>query len=101
MDSRSGDLHSNASLTRSQVRLSTKLLEHHAGHNEEILAIVAHELGHWYKDHLKKSVLVNVVYMTIFGAIMVPFVDNKEFLFAFSIGMESYYMQLVLYILLY
>ena len=70
-------------------------------HNEEILAIVAHELGHWKKSHITKMVIFNMFYMFVFGLIMLPFIDNKQFLSAFNIHMESYFMTLVLYALLY
>ena len=46
MQARSGDLHANAVTDNNSIKLTVKLLEHHKGHHEEILAIVAHELGH-------------------------------------------------------
>lgn len=46
--SRLGDLHSNASVNSRRIELSRELLEHHKNHDEEIVAIVAHELGHWH-----------------------------------------------------
>ena len=45
--SKFGDLHSNASVNSRHIDISEELLEHHKGHPEEILAIVAHEMGHW------------------------------------------------------
>ena len=101
MQARSGDLHSNAVTTQSSVRLSEELLEHHKDHNEEILAIVAHELGHWKKSHITKMVAINTVYMGIFGLFMIPCIDNEQFLAAFNIQMESYFMTMVLFVLLY
>lgn len=81
--------------------MSGELLQHHKDHNEEILAIVAHELGHWKKSHISKMVIFNTFYMFVFGLIMLPIIDNKQFLSAFNIHMESYFMALVLYALLY
>ena len=46
IESKTGDLHSNASTTKDSIKLSSELLKHHEGHDEEVLAIVAHELGH-------------------------------------------------------
>lgn len=43
----SGDLHSNAGVNVSHIVLSKQLLEHHEGKDDEILAILAHEFGHW------------------------------------------------------
>ena len=98
---RSGDLHSNALTTSNSVKLSEELLEHHKDHNEEILSIVAHELGHWKQGHINRMIGLNTVYMGIFGAIMIPCIDNKQFLASFNIQMESYFMTLVLFALLY
>ena len=101
MQARSGDLHSNAVTTQSSVRLSEELLEHHKDHNEEILAIVAHELGHWKKSHISWMIAFNTLYMGVFGMIMIPCIDNKQFLAAFNIQMESYFMTMLLFALLY
>ena len=46
MQARSGDLHANAVANNSSIKLTEKLLENHKDHPEEILAIVAHEIGH-------------------------------------------------------
>lgn len=48
----SGDLHSNAELAGKEILLADILLEHHKGHNDEIMAIVAHEIGHYKWKHL-------------------------------------------------
>jgi Zn-dependent protease with chaperone function len=45
--SASGDLHSNASVDASKINISFRLLNHHKDNDDEILAILAHELGHW------------------------------------------------------
>ena len=47
MQTRSGDLHANAITDNNSIKLTKKLLEKHKDHSDEILAIVAHELGHW------------------------------------------------------
>ena len=76
-------------------------MEHHADHDEEILAIVAHELGHWKKAHMTKLVIFNVFYATVFGALMIPVIEHDPFLAAFGIYHQSYVMQLLLFGLLY
>ena len=62
---------------------------------------MAHELGHWKKSHITNMVVFNTFYMLLFGLIMIPTIDNRYFLAAFSIQMESYFMTLVLFTLLY
>ena len=46
-ESTGDDLHSNAFVNSAGIGLSPSLLEHHKDHDDEILAIIAHELGHW------------------------------------------------------
>jgi hypothetical protein len=45
--SASGDLHSNDSVIGSNIYISYRLLIHHEGTDQELLAILADELGHW------------------------------------------------------
>lgn len=101
MEHRGGDLHSNAIITQSSIKLGDQLLKHHDGHDSEILGIVAHELGHWKKKHLLQGTITNMAYMLVFGLLMKPVIDNNQFLAAFNIYTESYFMTLVLFTLLY
>lgn len=101
MENRGGDLHSNAMTTQHSIRLGDQLLKHHDGHDEEILGIVAHELGHWKKKHLLQGTIINMVYMLLFGLFMKPVIDNNQFLASFNIYTESYFMTLVLFTRLY
>ena len=78
-----------------------KLLEHHADYPDEILAIVAHELGHWHHNHTLWMALFNLGYMFIFGCLMTPIIENEQFLLAFGIKMESYFLTFFYYTLLY
>ena len=74
MQARSGDLHANAVTDNRSIKLTEKLLEQHKNHPEEILAIVAHELGHWKLSHTMRMAIFNTFYMLIFGLIMTPFI---------------------------
>ena len=76
MRSKSNDLHSNATANSWHISLSYELLEHHAGQDREILAIVAHELGHWKLMHIYKVVLYDMVYMAIFAFFIEKCVNN-------------------------
>lgn len=80
-----GNLHSNASVESDVIVLGDRLLDHHADHPEEILAIATHELGHWKYRHVSKMMVINSFYMLLIGAIMVPFIDNQTFMSAFKI----------------
>jgi len=49
------------------INLSKQLLEHHEGKDEEILAILTHEFGHWQMNHLYINTFFDVIYMTLLG----------------------------------
>ena len=83
-DDNRGDLHSNAHLEHNQILISEELLKHHNGHDDEILAIIAHELGHWQMKHVRKLVLINIAYIVTFFVLMIPVIDNDAFLVAFN-----------------
>ena len=77
-------------------------MEHHAGHQDEILAILAHELGHWKLKHVPKILVFNSFYMMIFGLLLIPILKNWEgFLGAFNFYHENYFVTMVLYAHLY
>ena len=96
-ESKSGDLHSNASTTKDSIKLSSELLKHHEGHDEEVLAIVAHELGHNKKQHLMQQLVINSFYMLIAGACLIPVTDHPPFLNAFNIHMKSYFLTISIF----
>lgn len=50
--------------------LGKPLLKQHSAHCDEILAILAHEIGHWKESHLLKQTFVDTVYMVIFGLLL-------------------------------
>ena len=81
--------------------MSEQLLEHHKDHNEEILAIIAHEIGHSKKYHLYRMTGINAFYMLVFGLILIPFIDHDPFLAAFNIYHESYFLTLAYFAYLY
>ena len=76
-------------------------MEHHKGHEDEIVAIVAHELGHGKLHHMKYMMLINVLYVVIFALIMIPLIDREPFLAAFGFNHENYFILLFLYAHLY
>jgi len=52
MQPRTGDLDANAKASFNSIKLTETIVKNHKDSPEEILAIVAHELGHWKKKHL-------------------------------------------------
>lgn len=77
------------------------MLNHHKDHNEEILSVVSHEIGHWKFNHHLKMSLINIIYVVVFGAVMTPLLNHKPFLAAFNFDHENDFMLLFLFIHLY
>jgi STE24 endopeptidase len=99
--STSGDLHSNASVNSHYITLSAELLDHHAGHPEEVIAIVGHELGHWTDSDLTLFSFFDVVYMTICGIFFQACINNPYLLSAFGFTQQSVFMSIYLFYRLY
>ena len=97
----SGDLHSNAAISSQKIGLSEELLKHHAGHDDEILAIIAHELGHWKKWHMLRGFVFDSFYMLVFGAILIPLISRPAFLEAFNFHQDNFFVLLCFYTALY
>ena len=76
MKAKSGDMHANAMTNNNSVKLTEKLMENHKDHPDEILAIVAHELGHWKLKHTWRMAIFNLFYMLVFGSFMTPIIGN-------------------------
>jgi STE24 endopeptidase len=96
-ESRGGDLHSNASVDSRNINISKELLQHHEGHDEEILAIVGHELGHWKQNHIYWYGLADLLYMTICGVCFQFVVDNPVLLRAFGFSQYSTFITIYLF----
>lgn len=74
------DLHSNAQVQGNAIILTETLLDHHKDNDEEIVAIIAHELAHWKENHIYKLILQDSVYMIIWGYAL-SYVVNSQTMF--------------------
>ena len=74
------------------VLIGDMLFDHHKGFDDEILSIIAHELGHWKDNHIAKIIVVNIFFVVVWCACMIPMIDRPELLNAFNIRMESSWM---------
>jgi len=77
------------------------MLVHHKDHNDEILSVVAHEVGHWKFSHHLKQALINIIYVVVFAAVMTPLLNHKPFLAAFNFDHDNNFILLFLFIHLY
>jgi STE24 endopeptidase len=66
----------------------------------QVISVLAHELGHFKKKHIIKSIIVGVTSMFIGLAILGYFYNKPEFFQAFSIQTESNHMALLLFMLI-
>jgi len=67
----------------------------------EIIAILAHELGHWKKKHILKMTVTSFVQTGFMFALMSLFIDNKGLFAAFAMDHVSVYAGLVFFGFLY
>ncbi|MAZ47186.1 MAG: peptidase M48 [Halobacteriovoraceae bacterium] len=66
----------------------------------EVIAVLAHELGHLKKKHILKSIVLGMLSMLIGFYILSLAVEHKVFLSAFNINTDEKYMQLLLFTLI-
>lgn len=74
------------------------MLEYHKGHEEEILAILGQEFGHWQKMHAFKSIPIDILYMCIFAQCATTVMNDDSLLTEFGFTQQSYVMSLFLFI---
>lgn len=67
------DMHGNAALASDTILLGKPMLKQHADHVDEIVAIIAHELGHWKEYHVFWHCVVDTAYMVVFGCFLMLF----------------------------
>ena len=79
------DLHANASALSLQMNISRQLLATHKESENEILGIIANELGHWHKMHLFKNIPIDMLYMCLFSWYIVYFIRDEALLKDFGI----------------
>ena len=97
----STDVHVNAACYLGKIKLGEPLFRGHGEWPQEIIAVLCHELGHYYLNHLLKSTIVDTIYMVIFGVFLQLLINRPSFLVAFGFPQESYFVSLVLFTFLY
>ena len=95
------DMHSNASCAFGRIHIGDQLLEHHKGQEAEILSILAHEFGHWKKNHLMKTLYIDMTASLITGLLLTFFVNDVAMLTSFKFKQESYAMSVFLLVKFY
>ncbi len=103
MDASRRSTKSNAFFTgygrfRRIVLFDTLIAKHTAS---ELVAVLAHEVGHWRKKHIHKSFLISTVSMGVMFFILSFFIDNPKLAAAFRMEETSIYASLFFFAFLY
>lgn len=82
-----------------RIALFDTLIDNHT--TDELVAVVAHEVGHYKKHHLIKGVLVNIVYTGIMFYLLGLALEFRPLYEAFYVSQPSVYLGLIFFGLLY
>lgn len=82
-----------------RIVLFDTLIENHS--NNELLSIIAHEMGHYKKKHIIKSVSLSILSSGLMFYILSLFINNPDLFNAFKMQELSIYASLVFFSFLY
>ena len=103
MDGSKRSLHSNAYFSgigkRKRIALYDTLIEKQSV--QEILAIVAHEVGHYKKKHIQKGIFLSILSSGFMFFMVSVFMNNPQLFTAFSMEKLSVYGSLVFFQILF
>ena len=103
MDGSKRSGHSNAYFSgfgkKKRIVLFDTLIEKHSV--EELVAILAHEVGHYKKKHILKGVLVSIAHAGVLFFLLSLFIENRGLFDAFRMEQISVYAGLVFFSILY
>ena len=86
------DVHTNAQTMLGKIVIGEPLLRQHSVAPAEVVAVLCHELGHYKESHLMLSSVVDSFYMLIYGYFLAMFTNNPDFLRAFGVSSETYFL---------
>lgn len=102
MDGSKRSAHSNAYFSgfiKKRIALFDTLVEKHS--IEELVAIIAHEVGHYKRKHILKGMIISIIHTGILFFLLSLFIDNRGLFEAFRMEEISVYAGLVFFGLLY
>jgi STE24 endopeptidase len=82
-----------------RVALFDTLVERHS--TDELLAVVAHEIGHYRRRHIQQGLAVSVLHAGVLLALLGVFLNRPGLYAAFGVDTPSVHVGLVLFALLY
>ena len=102
MDGSRRSSHSNAYFSgflKKRIALFDTLIKNHS--KEEIVAVIAHEIGHYKKHHVIKGMIIAILHSGILFYLLSFFINNRGLFNAFQMQHISIYGGLVFFGLLY
>jgi STE24 endopeptidase len=103
MDGSKRSTHSNAYFTgfgkNKRIVLFDTLMKAHE--SDELLGIIAHEVGHYKKKHILKSMIISIIHTGILLYLMSLFINNPHLFSAFKMTHLSVYASLIFFGLLF
>lgn len=102
MDGSRRSAHSNAyfsGIGKKRIALYDTLVDKHS--IDELIAIIAHEVGHYKKRHIIKGMIISIIHTGILFYLLSLFIDNRALFDAFGMEQISVYAGLVFFGLLY
>lgn len=85
--------------SRKRVALFDTLIEKHTP--EELVAVIAHEVGHFQRKHILKGMIVGIVHMGVVLFLLSIFLEHRGLFEAFGIAEPSVYAGLVFFGMLF
>ncbi len=82
-----------------RIVLFDTLIERHSV--EELVSVLAHEMGHYKKKHILKSIVIAILTTGLMFYILSFFINNRELFNAFKMHFTSIYASLVFFGFLY
>ena len=82
-----------------RIALFDTLLEKHS--NDEMVAILAHEVGHYKKHHIKVGIMISILHTGLLFWLLSIFIDNPGLFEAFKMKEISVYGGLTFFMILY
>lgn len=80
---------------RKRIALFDNLVERHP--TDELVAVLAHEIGHWSRGHIWKGTLLGIVQMGVWMALLGWALESEALFAAFGVEQASVYVGLVLF----
>lgn len=103
MDGSKRSTHSNAYFTgfgkSKRIVLFDTLMEVHE--SDELLGIIAHEVGHYKKKHILKGMIISIIHMGVLLYLMSLFINNPQLFSVFQMTHLSVYASLIFFGLLF